>query len=182
MNRQNLEKLVEKVSNTSALCMTLKRSDEKIRQEIKLATSLSDCEASKINLSDQMLLKFYLKHIEENFNDLKIIFDVLIERLKHHQCLEVELANKLALNGHKLVFICDNLQRNLNNEILKINLYDLSNVLCNSLKNYMIKIKQETEKSFSIRQLDTVRESLNCVYNSADNFKKFVIKNVYNNF
>ncbi|CAF0954999.1 unnamed protein product [Brachionus calyciflorus] len=174
VNRGNLEKLVEKVSNTSALCMTLKRSDEKIRKEIKLATSLSDCESYRINMSDQMLLKFYLKHIEENFSDLKIIYDVLIDKLTKNSIFEVDLANKLALNGHKLVFICDTLEQNINNEILKINLYDLSSHLCNSLKNYMFKIKSSTGADYQV-----LIDSLNNVYKSAHNFKQIVLKNVF---
>ncbi|RNA35473.1 breast cancer anti-estrogen resistance 1 isoform X2 [Brachionus plicatilis] len=178
LKRENLDKLVEKVSNTSALCMTLKRNDEKIKREIKLATSLNECEVSRLNMSDQMLLKFYLKHVEENFSDLKVIYEALREKIHKQMALEVELANKLALNGHKLIFICDTLQQNLHNEVLKINLYHLSSNMCSSLKNYVIKIKSFDHKVTDV-QLQMLQESMKNVYVSAESFNKQILKSFY---
>ena len=120
--------------------MTLKKNDEKIRREIRLATSHAENESSRITLCDQMLLKFYLKHNEENLSELKLIFEILNEELNsstkgvlNDEELS-EMANKLALNGHKLLFICDTLERNLNNRNLKQMLSDASNSLYESLQ------------------------------------------------
>ena len=121
-------------------CLTLKKNDEKIRHEIRLAARHAENESSIITLCDQLLLKFYLKHIEENLSELKLIFEILNEELNsstkgvlNDEELS-EMANKLALNGHKLLFICDTLERNLNNRNLKQMLSDASNSLYESLQ------------------------------------------------
>ena len=180
LKRENLDKLVEKVSNTSALCMTLKRNNEKIRHEIKLATSLNECETTRLNISDQMLLKFYLKHVEENFYDFKVIYEALLDKINKNMTFEIELANKLALNGHKLIFICDTLEQNLHNEVLKVNLYNLSGKMCSSLKNYVIKIKNcSFKQNLNEIERQLLLESMINVYNSADNFNKLILKSFY---
>lgn len=187
-NSEKLEKLVEKVSNNTSLCMTLKRSDEKIRREIRLATSENQNESTRITMSDQMLLKFYLKHIEDNFNDLRSIYDVLSDKLRNSFIDSGslnELANKLALNGHKLVFICDTLQRNINNGNLKMSLFESSNSLCDSLKLYMIRIKSSMglgALNLNKKQNQLVLDSLNNVFSSADQFKQIVLKYFFNNY
>lgn len=177
-NSKKLESLVENGS-----CMTLRRNDEKIRREIRMATSSSSSETTRITLSDQMLLKFYLKHIEENFNDLKSIHDVLQTKLIDLESKQdlAELANKLALNGHKLVFISDTLQRNINNTHLKMSLFECSTGLCESLKLYMIRLKSMDSLACS-KQRQLIGDSLQSVYSSADRFKQIVLKYFFNNF
>ena len=93
-----------------------------------------------------------------------------------------DLANKLALNGHKIVFICDTLQRNINNANLKISLFDSSNILCDSLKLYMIRIKSLTTDQMTAKQNKLILDSLDNVFSSADKFKQIVLKYFFNNY
>jgi len=162
-------------------CMTLKKNEEKIKREIRIATSTTT-ESSRINLADQMLLKFYLKHIEDNLNELNLTYDKLIVQIQNNLHLD-SLAHKLAIYGHKLVFICDTLERNINNINLKTNLNESSNCLSDSLKIYMIRVKSiETNNNNSTKQSDFLIESLNNVLNASNHFKQCIIKYYFKSF
>ena len=171
------------------LCMTLKKNEEKIKREIKIAASHTN-EASRINLVDQMLLKFYLKHIEDNLNELNSIYEHLFEKLTGDQSLEDELkeedglAHKLAINGHKLVFICDTLERNINSVALKAALYECSNNLCESLKLYMIRIKTNilNNHNGNSKKQQLIIESLKNVLNASNKFKQVIIKYYFKSY
>ena len=209
VNSEKLAKIIKTETKSNAtMCMTLKKNEEKIRREIRLATNSTDNEANRINLCDQMLLKFYLKHIEENLSEVKLIYDILIDKL-NAKCFIFneanedsaklnDLAHKLALNGHKLLFICDTLQRNLNNKNLKQSLVESSNELCDALKLYMIRIKNQnatgasassatstltkTNESNTIKQNQLISDSLLNVLNSADGFKKIILKYYFKSY
>lgn len=209
VNSEKLAKIIKTETKSNAtMCMTLKKNEEKIRREIRLAANSTDNEANRINLCDQMLLKFYLKHIEENLSEVKLIYDILIDKLNAKYFIFNEanedsaklndLAHKLALNGHKLLFICDTLQRNLNNKNLKQSLVESSNELCDSLKLYMIRIKNQnatgasassatstltkTNESNTIKQNQLISDSLLNVLNSADDFKKIILKYYFKSY
>lgn len=209
VNSEKLAKIIKTETKSNAtMCMTLKKNEEKIRREIRLAANSTDNEANRINLCDQMLLKFYLKHIEENLSEVKLIYDILIDKLNAKYFIFNEanedsaklndLAHKLALNGHKLLFICDTLQRNLNNKNLKQSLVESSNELCDALKLYMIRIKNQnatgasassatstltkTNESNTIKQNQLISDSLLNVLNSADDFKKIILKYYFKSY
>lgn len=178
--------------NSSAMCLTLKKSDEKIRREIRLATSNAASEASRMTMCDQMLLKFYLKHVEENLEELRFIYEILsTELVANESKIENEqaneLANKLALNGHKLLFICDTLERNISNKNLKQTLSESSVSLCESLQLYMIRIKSASlhSKADNVvrnKQRQLIKDSLVSVFNSANCFKQNILKYYFKSF
>ena len=181
--------------DSGVMCLTLKKNEEKIRREIRLATSSQDNETSRITMCDQMLLKFYLKHIEENLGELKTLYDIVNVELGKESGLVNESAHKLALNGHKLLFICDTLQRNLNNKMLKQTLGESSNSLCESLQLYMIRIKSSGiasptkvcatragEQTVASRQNLLIRDALLSVFNSANGFKQNILKYYFKSF
>ena len=170
---------------TNQYCQTLKKNDEKIRREIRLAVDNNPNEASRVTMCDQMLLKFYLKHIEDNLNELSQIHENLINQLdindeKNSNNLNEEFndqAHKLALNGHKLLFICDTLQRNLNNSTIKNCLTESSQELCDSLKFYMIRIKSSKASNNKL-----VLDSLNNVLNTSNKFKQIILKYYFKSY
>ena len=132
------------------------------------------------NFSDQMLIKFYSKHIDDNFNDINQLHESITSSLtKNDQesSIMMDLTNKLALSGHKLVFICDTLNKNLTNNSLKSSLHSLSNNLCDCLKLYVIRIKacydgiNSNEKSNSL-----IVDSLTQVFNCSLQLKQLIIK------
>jgi hypothetical protein len=131
------------------------------------------------NFSDQMLIKFYSKHIDDNFNDIKSFHAIIKKKLS--SCnddddeLVMDLTNKLALSGHKLVFICDTLNRNLINFSLKSSLNCLSNNLCDCLKLYVIRIKTFYSNNDSKSNL-LIIDSLGQVFNCALQLKQLIIK------
>lgn len=150
---------------------------------------------SYYNFSDQMLIKFYSKHIDDNFNDIKHLYELLNKTLttdnssnvlteNYENCMD--LANKLALSGHKLVFICDTLNRNLIDISLKSSLNELSNNLGDSLKLYIIRIKainiQNVDDTRIINNSDNKKsnfliiDSLGQVYDCAFKLKQLIIK------
>jgi hypothetical protein len=144
-------------------------------------------------MCDQMLLKFYLKHIEENLNELKQIFEILNQELDAKSLMNPEvneMANKLALNGHKLLFICDTLERNLNNKNLKQTLSESSMGLCEALQLYMIRLKSTTlspvnstkDNTLLIKQNQIMKDSLLSVFSSANNFKHNILKYYFKSF
>lgn len=66
---------------------TLKKSSEaqhQIRREVRLEfdndESASAATAIRLTACDQMLIKFYLKHIEENLTELTSMRHTLVER------------------------------------------------------------------------------------------------------
>lgn len=98
----------------------------------------------RLNMSDLMLLRFYLKHVDEYLTEMSEIYSEDTLHLKLKQDRGVAM-NKLALYGHKLVFICDTLERNLSvtsNDSLKLTLSQLSSLLSETLKVYAVRIKQ----------------------------------------
>jgi hypothetical protein len=169
-------------------CTTLKKSEEKIRKEIRLVSSTTNNLNTRINLCDQMLLKFYLKHIEDNLTELKSTYEFLVESLrrintsesKESEILMTKLndfGNKYAIVGHKLVFICDTLQRNLNNSSLKSTLSVSSNSIGDSLKMYMIRLK--STETFGNSQAKLLNSSLDEIYTLAVEFKQIISKYYY---
>ena len=91
------------------------------------------------------------------------------------------LAHKLAIYGHKLVFICDTLERNINNVYLKANLAESSNSLSESLKVYMIRIQTSNrlhiiDTNNNTKQTGLFNESLDNVLNASNQFKQVIIK------
>lgn len=131
-----------------------------------------------------MLIKFYLKHIEENLSELSQVQQNLIQKLEETGAQSKEatvLAHKLAISGHKLVFICDTLQRNINNLNLKQNLFESSNSLCSSLKVYMIRLKSNpTVATESFKKL--ILESISNVFECANEFKSIILKYYFKSF
>lgn len=85
------------------------------------------------------------------------------------------MAHKLAITGHKLVFICDTLQRNLSNVVLKQLLFEASANLCTSLKAYMIRLKLLDANA-------NVVESIDCVFDAAVRFKSIILKYYFKSF
>lgn len=178
------------------LCMTLRKNEEKIKREIKIAADNSTA-PNRINLVDQMLLKFYLKHIEDNLNELNGIYESLMNKLINDENVENDLkedgcGHKLAINGHKLVFICDTLERNLNNTHLKTALYESSRNLSESLKIYMIRIKTTNlslcnKSSSSLAPNDSKQKKLICdslknVLSASNKFKQIIIKYYFKSY
>ena len=171
-------------------CMTLKRNEEKIKREIKAAGNHDN--GQKITMVDQMLLKFYLKHIEENLNELNSVYEELMNKLANAESIEDDLkeeglGHKLAINGHKLVFICDTLERNLHSSHLKAALYEVSGNLCEALKLYMIRIKTQTLSTMSSqspiqKQRTLVTESLKNVLGASNKFKQTIIKYYFKSY
>lgn len=179
--------------------MTLRKNEEKIKREIRLAADNSTA-SNRINLVDQMLLKFYLKHIEENLNELNGIYESLMNKLINNEDVESDFkedgcGHKLAINGHKLVFICDTLERNLNNTNLKTALYESSTSLSESLKIYMIRIKttnlllcnKQTSVSSSpahndSKQKKLIVDSLKNVLAASNKFKQIIIKYYFKSY
>jgi hypothetical protein len=103
----------------------------------------------QLSPSDKILIRFYYKHIENNFNEIQSNYKLVVDFLSR-KTFEQPLAggdifdtcsNRLALNGHKLVFICDTLIRNLADELVKTFLQNLSNNLSDHLKLYVIRAK-----------------------------------------
>ncbi len=169
-------------------CLTLRRSEERIKREIKVAAG-----SGAVSLVDQMLLKFYLKHIEDNLNELSGIYERLMGRLGAGEAVDEELkeggaGHKLAINGHKLVFICDTLERNLTNTHLKTALHEASAGLCDSLKLYMIRIKTTSlaagsDQSAAARTKQRlVVEALQGVLGAANRFKQVIIKYYFKSY
>jgi hypothetical protein len=224
--RNNISKNFSTMAN-----LTLKKAEEKIRKEIRVAVATrqtnetlfgsnttvnSKLDLNRLTMGDQMLLKFYLKHIEDNLNELKVIYDILMQNMNKNDKISLDqedtyekinqnhnvqyfeqvtnenanmndfnthssenlinVAHKLSLNGHKLVFICDTLERNLNNSNLKSSLYDISKKLSDSLKAYMLRIKTTN----SIHQLNKQNvlfvDSLHSVFNISNQFRQIIIK------
>lgn len=174
----------------------------------------------RLTSCDQMLIKFYLKHIEENLNELSKIEQVLIDKLNlvvennnnnnsadsegdsPMACKEVnqalEVAHKFAIGGHKLVFICDTLQRNINNLSLKQALIDTSNSLSAALKVYMIRLKISPTSSSSTKPegeaanksgdsssamfKNLILNAISSVLTCADEFKSIILKYYFKSF
>lgn len=174
----------------------------------------------RLTSCDQMLIKFYLKHIEENLNELSKIEQILIDKLnlvveinnsvasesgspapskEANQALE--LAHKFAIGGHKLVFICDTLQRNINNLSLKQALIDTSNNLSAALKVYMIRLKLspttsssakpegeaanksgDSSSSSSTMFKNLILNAISSVLTCADEFKSIILKYYFKSF
>jgi hypothetical protein len=174
-------------------CTTLKKSEEKIRKEIRMVSSTTTNVNNRINLCDQMLLKFYLKHIEDNLTELKSTYEILVENLRRLNTIEskengslmakfCEFGNKYAIVGHKLVFICDTLQRNLNNSSLKSTLSASSNSIGDSLKMYMIRLKSTdafNNNNNNNNQGKLLNSSLDEIYTLAVEFKQIISKYYY---
>ena len=186
-NEESPIKNDNQIKRDSGMCLTLKKNDEKIRREIRLATS-TESETSRITMCDQMLLKFYLKHIEENLNELNHLFEMINHELSVKSLTNPEvneMTNKLALNGHKLLFICDTLERNLNNKNLKQTLSESSMSLCESLQLYQIRLKSTNmtiDDSLSTKQNQIIKESLVGVFSSANCFKQNILKYYFKSF
>lgn len=175
------------VSNNNTLTMS------PIKREIKMISTQQQQqqpESQKITMADQMLLKFYLKHIEENLSELNMIYEGLMNKLTHGECVEDDLreeegsGHKLAINGHKLVFICDTLERNLHSSHLKAALDEVSGNLCEALKLYMIRIKTTSLKQSAApaKQRALIMESLGNVLTSANKFKQVIIKYYFKSY
>jgi hypothetical protein len=148
----------------------LKPSQEnQVKEELKTST----------NFSDQMLIKFYSKHIDDNFNDIKQLHEIINNSLTKNdqESIMMDLTNKLALSGHKLVFICDTLNKNLTNNPLKNSLNTLSNNLCDCLKLYVIRMKacynsiNSNDKSNLL-----IVDSLTQVFDCSFQLKQLIIK------
>ena len=139
-------------------------------------------EKIQTNFSDQMLIKFYSKHIDDNFNDIKLLYETINNNLDNNESsvdFMIDLTNKLALSGHKLVFICDTLNRNLTNFLLKSSLDSLSNNLCNCLKLYVMRIKtcySNIQNNCSSTNSKMIVDSLGQVFNCAQQLKQLIIK------
>ena len=137
---------------------------------------------NETNLSDKMLVKFYSKHIDDNFNDIKDLHELIncsLTRNSDNDVQTMELTNKLALSGHKLVFICDTLNKNLINMSLKASLNSLSNNLCDCLKLYVIRIKtcySNSNQQIGDKSNLLVVDSLRQVFNCAQELKQLIIK------
>jgi hypothetical protein len=163
------------------------------------ASTLKKCE--KISSSDNMLLKFYLKHIEEYLDVMNSLYSDLKSMSSNIHNLELIIseeyciqANKLALYGHKLVFICDTLERNLNSPYLKMSLFNLSNFLCESLKIYTFRVKTTatavalTTSNFSNDrkknqlECDLILDSMNDVFNTSNQLKQIIFNNHVKSF
>lgn len=177
-----------------------------IRREVRLEeTTTSSTTVVRLTACDQMLIKFYLKHIEENLNELSKIQQVLLDKLNlptetSKSSNLVELAHKLAIGGHKLVFICDTLQRNINNLSLKQALIDTSNSLSSALKIYMIRLKlspstslpspgsdvgtKETSSSVCLSDSfkNLILDAMTSVFKCADEFKSIILKYYFKSF
>jgi len=180
---------------------TLKKSSENsntnkqhfqstIRREVRLEEQLEEVTTSsttsltaapiRLTSCDQMLIKFYLKHIEENLNDLTSAQHSIIEKLDDTSSSSngmVELAHKLAISGHKLVFICDTLQRNINNLSLKQSLFESSNSLCAALKVYMIRLKSCSDPNKNL-----ILDAIKSVFECANQFKSIILKYYFKSF
>lgn len=167
--------------------------ETKLKREIRLKNyENQDSSKQRLNLCDQMLIKFYLKHIEENMNELELIFNTLINKFKIvHEFVHLnDLTHKFALNGHKLVFICDTLQRNINHVNLKQNLLESSNNLSSSLKIYMMRLKSnnlnncnnETTSNLSNTKQNQIIIDTKDVLECANNFKQIILKSYFKTF
>lgn len=182
-------------------------STTEIRREVQLEEEDTEHGVEKVPIRltgcDQMLIKFYLKHIEENLTELSVLHRGLVEKLdstattaaavrtsdERSKATAIEIAHKLAINGHKLVFICDTLQRNLNNLSLKQSLFESSNSLCSALKVYMIRLKSSSSSASSssasplnesFRNL--ILESTGQVFECANHFKSLILKYYFKSF
>lgn len=171
-----------------------------IRREVRRDEDETDPMSSgagapiRLTTCDQMLIKFYLKHIEENLNELGAAQRSLLERLASSSAASststtIELAHKLAITGHKLVFICDTLQRNINNLNLKQSLFESSNSLCGSLKVYMIRLKAFSSASASCDDdqatttlKNLILDAITSVHDCAGHFKSIILKYYFKTF
>lgn len=162
-----------------------------IKREIKMTLQQQQQpDSQKITMADQMLLKFYLKHIEENLSELNVIYEGLMNKLAHGECVEDDLreeegsGHKLAINGHKLVFICDTLERNLHSSHLKAALDEVSGNLCEALKLYMIRIKTTSlqQNAAPAKQRTLIMESLGNVLTSSNKFKQVIVKYYFKSY
>ena len=177
----------------------MKKNEEKIKREIQIASenNRSTNETGCVNMIDQMLLKFYLKHIEDNLSEINAIYEILNEKLSNSVSSNSDemdeetgisyfdnLANKLAINGHKLIFISDTLQRNLNNIHLKTDLIETSSSLCDSLKLYMIRLKASNLalSQNEQKQKQLIADSLANVLNTSVKFKQIIIKYYFKSY
>ena len=134
----------------------------------------------RVSMADNMLLKFYFKHVDEYLEEMNSIYSSLsrelIIALNRESCT---LANKLVLYGHKLVFISDTLGRNLQNEQLKITLCKISNILCDSLKLYAFRVKLigEESENKSEKDVQLISDSMGDVFNISNRLKQIIVKN-----
>ncbi len=163
--------------------MTLRKSEERIKREIKLS-GVGEKGGDRVNLVDQMLLKFYLRHIEENLDELNDMYQQLMTRLNAGESVEDD-GHKLAINGHKLVFICDTLERNLTNTHLKTALHETSSGMCESLRLYMIRLKTTSlvaSNDQTERKQRLVIEALQSVLTTSNKFKQVIIKYYFKSY
>ena len=129
-----------------------------------------------------LLLHFSPKEQTSDFNDIKLLYETINNNLDNNESsvdFMIDLTNKLALSGHKLVFICDTLNRNLTNFLLKSSLDSLSNNLCNCLKLYVMRIKtcySNIQNNCSSTNSKMIVDSLGQVFNCAQQLKQLIIK------
>ena len=88
-----------------------------------------DAETAK---HDRTLVKFYAKHVDEHVNELGALF----ERLTTTPT-DVQQQRKLALTVHKVLFVCDSLERNVRGVTLRADLARASVHIDHALKNYV---------------------------------------------
>jgi hypothetical protein len=133
------------------------------------------------------MFQFYLKHIEENLGEIKSVYDALMSKKTDSSEDNdgfADQAHKLALNGHKLLFICDTLQRNLNNVNIKACLTESSAQLCDSLKLYMIRVKSvcANKQASRTETNPAVMDALNNVWTSSNKFKQIILKYYFKSY
>ncbi len=145
----------------------------------------------QISTSDKLLIRFYLKHVENNFYEIQFNYNTLVGFFSNSNGsmsngdLFDTCSNRLALNGHKLVFICDTLTRNLTDDSMKIFLQDVSTSLSDCLKLYVIRVKacikttnEETiaDHKLIMKSSAILHESLVHIFDFSTKLKEFLLK------
>lgn len=104
-----------------------------------------------------------------------------------------DLCKGLTLNGHKLIFICDTLQRNINNKLLKQSLFESSSSLYESIKLFVIRMKKlepilisknepNNSEFYNFKQNKLINDSINEIYNMAYNLKQVILKYYFKSY
>jgi hypothetical protein len=132
---------------------------------------------------DAMLLKFYLKHVDENLDEMNAMYAALL-RGNFFDTLSRDkfaVANRFGLHAHKLLFICDTLERNLSCEWLKSSLFKVSSLLSESLKVYALRLKVMSEETTTVkdndRELELIADCMSELYRTSNQLRQLVVKN-----
>jgi hypothetical protein len=168
LNINHLKSEVNKVNLDSSDDNDVYENDD--YEWLSNSTSISQKKLIKnesLYTEDRLLIKFYFKIIEDNLNEMLDSHKKL--KIIQQQQNDDDLSHKLALNGHKLVFICDTLNRNIKNKSLKYELEETSNNLCDNLKLYVIRMKNQ-------QQQQLINESLIQICNNANKLKQLLVK------